>query len=287
MSARECPRCGYDLSGEIGSWGDVSPVFGVCSECGLRFAWGEVLHPTRSVPRWSVEHPQGFTLRRAGQTFVRTFWPWSLWGKVAMAQPMMSGRLALFAAFTYVVMHVLTGVTAAAVRYVSVAGFNRGALVPEAAVSAAVFFIWPYGDPTNGFGSSHDGLLLAVPLLAVALVLPASFLCLGTTMARARVRETHLVRALVLTLPIPAMGFVVAMSVFNGSAAGWPGMDPSLGLLAVGCAMVIHAAAWWVVVSRYLKLEQPAAVSAAMTTIAWLSGLTALVWADRWFWYWL
>ena len=38
---RDCPRCGYDLSGEIATWTEACPVRGLCTECGLEFAWGE------------------------------------------------------------------------------------------------------------------------------------------------------------------------------------------------------------------------------------------------------
>ena len=284
MLARECPRCGYDLSGDIDSWGDTSPVFGTCSECGLAFAWGEVLHRERSVPRWAVEHPQGFSLMRGAQTFVRSFWPWRFWGAIRMAQPIRPRRLALFCLLTYGVMHLLIGLTAGVVRYVQLAGFNRQGVDISSALRSLAFLAWPYADPGGGLDLLSDGVLLAAPLIGGAIALPAGFLALGTTLARARVRRVHLLRGLVLTLPIPAMGFAVAMSMVNGSAAGWPGMDPSMRLLAVACAMISHAAAWWVIGSQYLRLEQPALVIVAMTTIAWLSWLAVAVWAEHWFW---
>ena len=46
-----CPRCGYDLRGALETWKRKCPINGVCTECGLKFEWGELLCERRNVPR--------------------------------------------------------------------------------------------------------------------------------------------------------------------------------------------------------------------------------------------
>lgn len=55
-----CPRCGYDLRGAIDTWQHECPMWGVCTECGLEFEWGELLSPQRNMPRWCVEYARGW-----------------------------------------------------------------------------------------------------------------------------------------------------------------------------------------------------------------------------------
>jgi hypothetical protein len=54
-----CPRCGHDLRGPQAGWGDACPLGGRCSECGLDFAWGDVLSGRLHFPRWSTEDARG------------------------------------------------------------------------------------------------------------------------------------------------------------------------------------------------------------------------------------
>ena len=60
-----CPRCGYDLRGVVTTWADACPLESTCSECGLFFAWSEVIGPLAPRPGWCVE-------------FAATWWgvPW-------------------------------------------------------------------------------------------------------------------------------------------------------------------------------------------------------------------
>ncbi len=73
--AVRCPRCDYDLTGVVAGWGDACPLEGTCSECGLSFAWGELIDPRRALPRWSYESRE-----RRRWAFWRAAWrcvlPW-------------------------------------------------------------------------------------------------------------------------------------------------------------------------------------------------------------------
>lgn len=78
MTILTCPRCGYDLQGQVDTWrvplnsqadvvrfenGDVHdgevgakcPLKGTCSECGLAFEWKFVFRPELAGPGWFVE----------------------------------------------------------------------------------------------------------------------------------------------------------------------------------------------------------------------------------------
>lgn len=78
QSSAACPRCGYDLQGQVDTWrvplasqadvvrfesgavleselGAKCPVEGTCSECGLTFEWKFVFRPELAGPAWFVE----------------------------------------------------------------------------------------------------------------------------------------------------------------------------------------------------------------------------------------
>ena len=93
-----CPRCGYDLRGAIGTWADQCPLQGTCTECGLQFAWAEVLHPEKFSPLWCVEFVR--QRRKFGRaccaTFIRSFRPSRFWSALKMSLPIRWRRIALY-----------------------------------------------------------------------------------------------------------------------------------------------------------------------------------------------
>jgi len=94
-----CPRCGYVQSGEIATWSEKCPLDGVRSECGLEFAWANVLNPRLVLPQWSFEHATNRTLRAWTATVYRATIPWKLWSQLRMEYPINWGRLILLAIF--------------------------------------------------------------------------------------------------------------------------------------------------------------------------------------------
>jgi len=95
--AREirCPRCGYDQRGVLSTWTESCPLEGVCTECGLRFAWCEILRPEKFEPRWCIEfEPQRRRLPRAAvRTWFRSFVPWLFWSRLKMSDRIRWPRL--------------------------------------------------------------------------------------------------------------------------------------------------------------------------------------------------
>ncbi len=54
-----CPRCEHDLRTAPLAWRTDCPLEGTCTECGLRFAWADLLSRGRAYPRWAVEGAAG------------------------------------------------------------------------------------------------------------------------------------------------------------------------------------------------------------------------------------
>lgn len=260
---------------------------GICSECGLGFNWGDVLHPTGSVPRWAVEHPQGFTLGRAAACFVRALMPWTLWKRIRIEQPIRLRALAWFIVLHLLLLHVCVGLTVSIVTYIELGRWgapNSRQRVWEAAHP----MLWPYSTLPGGWywGASEVGVQ-CLALLSAAVAMPMAFLALGYTLARAKVRKVHLLRAFALTLPAPIIGSIAGVLV-NARFSFWGGglefFRPLLGLGAevwvTWAALLVFFWSWWMIVSRYLRLEQPRAVMLAMTTIALLTSFASVTWTS-------
>ena len=82
-----CPRCGYDLAGEVVRWSGACPIEGCCSECGLIFLWGD-LFCKRMLPNWFIESSSGVLggVRRFPGTFLRMIAPMVLWKRVRIEE---------------------------------------------------------------------------------------------------------------------------------------------------------------------------------------------------------
>ncbi|MFA6043779.1 MAG: hypothetical protein WC718_02240 [Phycisphaerales bacterium] len=80
-----CPRCGYDLAGQIATWETlgVCPLRGTCPECGQSLGWREVLRQAGLIQGF-VEDAYGVRRRLtwAIRTSLWTIWPWRFWSRV-------------------------------------------------------------------------------------------------------------------------------------------------------------------------------------------------------------
>ena len=100
-----CPRCGYDLSGQVAAWhpglveGELQeaakcPLEGTCSECGLVFEWRFLMRPELLGPSWFVETPRPSRGRRSAvRTLLRLTRPHRFWREVRLEQPIVAGRI--------------------------------------------------------------------------------------------------------------------------------------------------------------------------------------------------
>lgn len=107
-----CPKCGYDQSGEIATWESQCPVHGVCPECGLAFAWADVLDPARVDVPWYVEHAR--SRRSIFKRSLPTLWfliiPNRFWKRVTLMGQIRIARLVVFLLILLATTHTISSV---------------------------------------------------------------------------------------------------------------------------------------------------------------------------------
>lgn len=235
----DCPRCGFDLRGEVVTWHDECPLRGRCGECGLSFAWCTILGP-RFTPRWFLEHP-GRRSFRGTRTLVRSLRPWIFWRRIDMSTPV---RPTLYS-YPLRLLAILLVISAFATAARQAAGFPKAApsdpVARSAALAAALvvpvlpvpvdvviervdplwtsrapLFAFPgYRPPSVGartYASAplriwrvlwHELLTIELITLVTCVTAAATFLALPIVRRRARVRWVHIHRVAIYGLAIP------------------------------------------------------------------------------------
>jgi len=200
MLEPECPRCAYDLNGEVSRWIESCPLEGTCPECGLTFQW-------RSIVSEKHRRPPDFfetATNRFARALLMTVWnarnPFRFWRWVRMEYPIAWGRIARVVLLTVVALHGIF-VSIAFVARVLLLPMNNGWLRLNAgAPDVTVFFVaWPFHSPARNFWGSprfhfdFDHAWLAVATVSM-IVMPFAFALAPTTLGKARVRPRHLFR---------------------------------------------------------------------------------------------
>ena len=281
MSHRpECPRCGYDQSGVITTWAraepSACPLTGVCSECGLAFAWRDVLVPGRAGPAWCWERGERPSLRRFVSTAARTLWSGRFWGAMPLALPIRYGRLAVMAALPVALYHLACVglVVWDETQHAGWFGISRPAWA----------YAWPYGQPiVFGIDETYVPMLFwwwLLPVVAMTLAM----LALGASFRLARVRRAHLARAAAYAMPMAMTQAAVASVVIMvgywlsySSRLGfwvpeWEWQVIGMGLWLVWFAWLVR---WWVrMVGAYLRLGRSGLIVTLIATIGLLTTLT-------------
>ena len=298
----ECPRCGYDLTGETDRWTDACPLESVCPECGWAVRWSSVFGPMQAIPRWSVERPNARPRRAYPATFFRSLRPARFWGGLEMTAHARLWSLAWYAVISACVVTLLAAIPEVAIDlnlgylhyHFTPSRFAHHAPKPTMAAvcQTASMIVGPFG---TVWWTWHRGVnfyiewVLLLPPLFVALC-PLAYLCLPTTLNACKVRKTHIVRAFLLGVPIAMLAcetlFLVHTLLFQGWSHGqgsWIGraIDLIEPLATAGVLWMLPLIAlqwcWWHAVNRrYLRLPNPRAVTAAMLAIAALATLIPL-----------
>ncbi|MCA9311923.1 MAG: hypothetical protein KDA21_12000, partial [Phycisphaerales bacterium] len=265
------------------SWSRSCPVEGVCSECGLDFAWGDVLNPQLTIPAWLIENEARRGLRLI-PALIRTTWratfPLRFWKQVRLVHPVLLRRLLLVTLWLCLLLY-----TAAALTI-----FLRN-LYPNAWAPALDLSV------TNLVGGLKRGLtwprmivrpVLIAPLL-VWLLTPMGFFALSTSMNLARVRWVHVCRATIYGLIGLTVWSLLALVVDFGMYAAYL-LNPSLwdvftardGLRPFwGLGCVLWTCYWWsVVTARYMRLHLWWAVTFSLCAISILTTLVVLAYWD-------
>lgn len=112
MEDREvrCPRCDYDLVGEVSRWnheegeeGACCPWKGTCSECGLEFVWGDLYRPELTHRWWFYENRKGMALGAVVGTLWRAVCVLPLWRAMRLENEVRLGRAVVWVGMAVVV----------------------------------------------------------------------------------------------------------------------------------------------------------------------------------------
>lgn len=223
-----CPKCGYDQSGEIATWESSCPVDGRCPECGLAFAWADVMDPARTALWWYVEHASSTLgiIKRSAGTLRRLALPWVFWRLVGFESAVRLKVLGVWAVMLMIGVHLLVSIPAgmgfwhvASIRYYGSlgnlyqnAGF-KGLLMPVINALGSPFIdvgvSYRTGELTLFSGFSSDGVmrdafLTTFPFIGMTLLWMIVLLVMPTTRRRAKIRSAHVLRA----------GLISAMTIF-------------------------------------------------------------------------
>lgn len=291
-----CPLCGYDQSGAIAAWrsGNESPLRGRCSECGLDWHWGDLLHPAKQLPHWFAENPRRWAVPVLVSTWRRALRPRRLWDGVLVTMPVHRGRLVMFAAVALLAAYVVAGGMSAWSSYAFGGwGLVIGGAAQSRAVQATVAAVFPFR-----LGLYPDVRAVGVvTLLALVwmLLMPMPFLVLRDSFSRIRVRRVHLLRIGVYSLaPLPLIMLALALLrhgalLVSRNIGAWT-TDPTLymtwwrvtySVVNADWIVLLIVAAWLAVfwlraIRLYLHLPNPRAV-VAMIMLASLLAAVAIV----------
>ncbi len=298
MNKAQCPRCGYDLGGEIASWTDRSPMRGICSECGLGFAWGDIFGDYAEVPRWMVD------VRRPGRRLIRFYFdcwrllielilPWRLWKRITLFQTSRPWMLIVWLVVLVVPIKLIgDGAIACAEEKYSTIFSTFSGTGNTFSISSCWKIMWTQHLPspiwTSEYGWWSEGdrwygdawNKRASGLLNIGAASGAWIVfvwVMPTSLRRAKVRVSHIARASILSL-----GWVVlvnlylsfehlfdALSRFGLGNFWWrvlPDVTPDRAdaLTVIG---LLWVSAWWFFVFHsYLKLPR-----------AWLTWLVVFI----------
>lgn len=307
-----CPRCGYNLRGVVETWKDSCPLDGTCSECGLAFAWREILSERVRPPQWCVEvGPVGSLRRTIPGTVLRVNRARLFWRSISMRLPLRWDRLVLLNVALLVAAYVLLCTMSAATTgaYLWKENASQGVTVTADEMKAiATSLVQPWSPEPIGtitvawravpmpLRSPRELLMIiwtrghigVVTHLAVGslVFMPLVFIVLPIARRRAKVRWAHIGR---IALYTPAVIFLPLAILFAADAMRtvdqWTSGDVWLldllaelgGWLArlIPPALLIMFWWWWRSACRhYLRMQRADLVAISIVLIGVLLSIT-------------
>lgn len=307
-----CPRCGYNLRGVVETWRDSCPLDGTCSECGLAFAWREVLSERDRPPSWCVETgPVGSLRHTIPGTVLRANRGRLFWRSIPMRLPLHWDRLVLLNVVILIAAYLLLCTISAATTggYLWKARASPGTTIVANDMQAiATSLVMPWAPEPIGsitivgrplpmslrsprellsliWLRGHIGVVthLAVGSLAF---MPLVFIVLPIARRRAKVRWAHIGRIALYTpavifLPLGILFAADAMRTVDRWTSGDVWLLDMLAWLGDWLAMVIPPALvlsfwwWWRSACRhYLRMQRADLVAISIVLIGVLLSIT-------------
>jgi hypothetical protein len=291
-----CPRCDYDMSGHAAAWERQCPLEAECPECGLTFAWRDVLVEDRRRVPWLFEHARRGRaglglLRNAIATFVRLIIPWAFWSRVGLHHWVVVGRLVQWLALI-IILHVAVGVLGLGAFALHPIGFRYLTIARKLNLftEPVVTFVdgWHHGPRgwTSGLTTAPlASLMWRITAAACVVAWIAMILVIPQTRSRAKVQSRHLARAIIYGLSWFAVADLARAVEYAWYALvrAVGGLPTSLHLTAtlfgpVGAILLlVWTCAWWhAVLSLGWRIPHPTRTWAMLLVAVLLTG--AVVW---------
>jgi hypothetical protein len=306
-----CPRCGYDLSGDVASWnGDESylcPMEGRCSECGLEFEWADIFNPFRRRVAGFIEHEERGLYWAAWRTWLLAMRPKRFWTVVKIEFEPRVGRMLLWLVMLVMSLWVIGPLICNAVELwlqltTPLPGNPFSALQPWVQWLITQEYM-PTGPPRYVLDiRSTPGFVLGP--LAASFIVPLVLLCLPVTRRLAKVRVAHVARAAVYGLAwlMPMLLFKsieqigqaitwIAWIRMGGRVAGRPPMPVELyneayrfvrhyWILWLLFVLAWVGAWWWFALGTGWRLREYGTVMRALVITGVLAAAVAILLSD-------
>jgi len=284
-----CPRCFYDLRGIVATWDDSCPMRGVCSECGLEFAWRDVCDPLADAPLWCIEYAPHSLMRSAARTW-RASWTGRLWRELRLPHAVRWRRIALYLLILVPIMYF--GITIAQGTYAACHSIESSyaRVAPGRAFIHAA--LWPFsserppGGPISAprvswrWWTQYSVMRHVVTGVGVMMfATPLAFAALPVTRRVALVRWTHIARIFAYEWPVTVpllilFTLILAPSRFDLDLSFIPATVAWRSLFAITAIGVffVHVVWWWRAAKDYLRLDHAGFVAGAVAAIGALAG---------------
>ncbi len=278
-----CPRCDYDLSGQMAAWPPDRCLTEVrCSECGLKVGWRDLLNPRYFILQGHFEHAAQRRVRALMRTLAAVPRPWRLWSWLRMSHDIVWRRafvvVAAASALLYLTFAIVNGAVVLATGRVAVGYISLR--------EAFLTLVWPYWGYWSwaGFPIERPPTVVLTCLLTMLLT-PAAFLLLPETLKRARVRRAHLIRiglylmpSFVVSLMLPAIVYNARGAISRATASAVPFRAPLTDAAIVLSITTLWCIVWWwFAADRYLRLPRPLVLASVRSVVAMLAAITLTI----------
>ncbi|MBL4697923.1 MAG: hypothetical protein JKX70_03725 [Phycisphaerales bacterium] len=270
-----CPKCGYDQSGEIATWESSCPVEGRCPECGLEFAWADLLDPSRVDVDWYIEHAKGpwGLVRRTLPTLWYLLIPNRFWKRVGIQTQVQLGHMIAWSVLTIIFLHIVSSVIFVVADFMVAYKWGNGqsssllSFITEFDVSIAQQILgnkmWWMDSLTTGFGHPFfrnwwwpdtESTSKALRMLILCFGFTAMWLIIlsviPTTRRLAKLRAQHVLRAMILSFLMPVVFVEIVRLIDAGiffMKGPFPGSDTIEFFVGLVLAhSIIYGMVFWV-----------------------------------------